>query len=55
MPPEVEILRIVEIEGIDMQADGGCHVRSLKEIGTIELLGLENKGKNNRRVYFDVK
>ncbi len=55
MPPDVETLRIVEIEGIDRQADGGCHVKSLKEIGTIELLGLENKGKSNRRVYFDVK
>ena len=55
MPPDVETLRIVEIEGIDRQADGGCHVKSLKEIGTIELLGLENKGKSNRRVYFDVR
>ena len=55
MPPEVETLRIVEIEGIDKQADGGCHVKSLREIGTIEILKLENKGKSNRRVYFDVK
>ncbi len=55
MPPEVETLRIVEIEGIDTQADGGCHVKSLKEIGKIELLGLDNKGKNNRRVYFSVE
>ena len=55
MPPEVDELRIVEIEGIDRQADGGCHVKSLKEIGRIEILNLENKGRNNRRVYFDVK
>lgn len=55
MPPEVETLRIVEIEGIDRQADGGCHVKSLKEIGAIGLVKLENKGKNNRRVYFDVR
>ena len=55
MPPDVETLRIVEIEGIDMQADGGCHVKSIKEIGKIELVKLENKGKANRRVYFDVK
>ena len=54
MPPDVETLRIVEIEGIDKQADGGCHVKSLKEIGKIELIKLENKGKSNRRVYFDV-
>lgn len=55
MPPDVEILRIVEIEGIDTQADGGCHVNSLKEIGKIEILKVENKGKSNRRVYFDVR
>ena len=55
MPPEVETLRIVQIEGIDTQADGGCHVKSLKEIGKIEILNVENKGKSNRRVYFDVR
>ena len=55
MPPDVDILRIVEIEGIDKQADGGCHVNSLNEIGKIELVKIENKGKNNRRVYYDVK
>ena len=55
MPPDVEILRIVEIEGIDRQADGGCHVNSLREIGKIEILKVENKGKSNRRVYYDVK
>ncbi len=52
LPPDVKNLRIVEIEGVDTQADGGTHVRTLKEIGTIELSRIENKGKNNRRVYF---
>jgi len=55
MPPEVEILRIVEIEGIDKQADGGCHVKNIKEIGSIEILKVDNKGKNNRRLYYNVK
>ena len=45
-------LRIVEIEGVDRQADGGCHVGNLKEVGRIEFLKAENKGKNNRRVYY---
>lgn len=54
MPPEVETLRIVEIEGIDKQADGGPHVKSIKEIGKIELLSVENKGKSNRRVYYNL-
>ncbi|MAG48053.1 alanyl-tRNA editing protein AlaX [archaeon] len=51
---EVDEIRIVEIEDFDKQADGGCHVKSLKEIGKIELLKIENKGKNNRRVYFKI-
>jgi misacylated tRNA(Ala) deacylase len=53
-PPVEAQLRIVEIAGIDRQADGGLHVAQLKEIGRIELLKLENKGKTNRRLYYDV-
>ncbi|NIO36698.1 alanyl-tRNA editing protein AlaX, partial [Candidatus Bathyarchaeota archaeon] len=49
--PDVPLLRIVEIVGVDKQADGGTHVKNLKEVGQIELLKTENKGKNNRRVY----
>lgn len=45
-------VRIVEIEGVDKQADGGCHVKSLKEVGRIKFLRADNKGKNNRRVYY---
>ena len=51
-PPEVSRLRIVEIVGVDKQADGGTHLKNLKEVGQIEFLKAENKGKNNRRVYF---
>lgn len=54
-PPNLEILRIVEIEGIDIQADGGPHVKNIKEIGKIVLLKLENKGKSNRRIYYTVE
>ncbi len=50
--PDVPKLRIVEIVGVDKQADGGTHVKNLKDVGQIELLKTENKGKNNRRVYF---
>lgn len=53
-PPVEAQLRIVEIAGIDRQADGGLHVGHLSEIGRIELLKLENKGKTNRRLYYDV-
>jgi len=55
LPPNVETLRIVEIQGVDLQADGGTHVKSLSEIGTIEFVKAENKGKDNRRVYYTVK
>lgn len=53
--PDVENLRIVEIIGFDRQADGGTHVRSLGEVGEIEFIKAENKGKSNRRVYFKIK
>jgi len=53
-PPDVQELRIVEIEGYDIQADGGVHVKSLGEIVRIDALKFENKGKSNRRMYFTV-
>jgi misacylated tRNA(Ala) deacylase len=54
MPPTLEKLRIVEIPGIDIQADGGPHVRNTREIGEVKLLKVENKGKGKKRVYFTV-
>jgi len=53
-PPSEPQLRIVEITNIDRQADGGQHVGQLKEVGQIRLLKLENKGKSNRRLYYDL-
>ncbi|MGQ9596104.1 MAG: alanyl-tRNA editing protein AlaXM [Thermoproteota archaeon] len=54
-PPNVERLRIVEIEGLDVQADGGPHVANTREVGELILLKVENKGRNNRRVYFTIR
>ncbi|MDJ0272652.1 MAG: alanyl-tRNA editing protein [Candidatus Caldarchaeum sp.] len=54
LPPDVPVLRIVEIEGLDVQADGGPHVRNTVEVGRIMVVKLENKGKANRRLYFTV-
>jgi misacylated tRNA(Ala) deacylase len=51
-PPDLPRLRIVEIVGADRQADGGTHVKNLREVGQIKILKTENKGKQNRRVYF---
>ncbi|MBU1974924.1 MAG: alanyl-tRNA editing protein [Nanoarchaeota archaeon] len=55
MPSSMKEFRIVDIEGFDRQADGGAHVKSLKEVGPLEFLKAENKGKNNRRVYFRIR
>ena len=54
MPPEVSELRIVEIPDVDLQADGGTQVKNTLEIGNISLVSVENKGKNNRRMYYTV-
>lgn len=55
MPPDIKELRIVEIPGIDIQADGGPHVKNTKEIGRIVLLKVENKGRNRKRMYYTVE
>lgn len=52
LPPDVPKLRIVEIVGVDKQADGGTHVRSLREVGQIRLIKVESKGRLHKRVYF---
>ncbi|MBS7635498.1 alanyl-tRNA editing protein AlaX, partial [Candidatus Bathyarchaeota archaeon] len=54
-PPDIPSLRIVEIAGIDKQADGGTHVRNLREVGQIRLLKVESKGRLNKRVYFTLE
>jgi misacylated tRNA(Ala) deacylase len=50
VPPEVEVVRIVDIVGLDTQADGGTHVASTAMIGRIEVTKLENKGRGFRRI-----
>lgn len=55
LPPDIDTLRIVTIEGIDEQADGGCHVADIREIGPISFVKADNKGKGNRRVYWTIE
>ncbi len=43
-------VRLIEIEGLDLQPCGGTHVRSTAEIGEVAVTGIEKKGKQNRRV-----
>lgn len=50
LPPGIEIVRIVDINGLDVQADGGTHVASTKQIGRMRVVKVENKGKGFRRI-----
>ncbi len=50
LPPEIEIVRIVDIEGLDVQADGGTHVASTRMVGRVRVVKVENKGKGFRRI-----
>lgn len=52
LPPEIKVLRLVRIGGLDCQADGGTHVKSTSEVGKIKFVDFVNKGTNNRRIYF---
>lgn len=54
-PHHLNTLRIVDIKGFDRQADGGCHVQHLKEIGRIQFKDAISKGRHNKRVYFTVE
>jgi misacylated tRNA(Ala) deacylase len=54
IPDSVSEIRVVDIVGLDKQADGGTHVRSTAEVGRIKVIKLENKGKGNKRVRLEV-
>ncbi len=51
---KMDTIRIVEIEGVDRQADGGTHVANTSEIGEISLVKIENKGRNNKRMVISI-
>jgi misacylated tRNA(Ala) deacylase len=50
LPPDIEVVRIVDIVGLDTQADGGTHVASTSLIGHIDVVKIENKGRGFRRL-----
>jgi len=50
LPPSIEVVRIVDIKGLDVQADGGTHVASTKQVGAMRVVKVENKGKGFRRI-----
>jgi misacylated tRNA(Ala) deacylase len=47
-------IRIVDIVGLDKQADGGTHVRRTAEVGRIRVVKTESKGKGNKRIRIEV-
>jgi misacylated tRNA(Ala) deacylase len=50
VPPEVAEVRIIDIVGLDQQADGGTHVATTSQIGKIQVVKIENKGRGFRRL-----
>ncbi len=50
LPPQIKVVRTVEIVGLDMQADGGTHVANTREVGRITVVGHESKGRGNKRL-----
>jgi misacylated tRNA(Ala) deacylase len=54
IPESVTEIRVVDIVGLDKQADGGTHVHSTAEVGRIRVTKTENKGKGNKRVRLEV-
>ena len=54
IPESVSEIRVVDIVGLDKQADGGTHVRSTDEVGRIKVVKTESKGKGNKRIRIEV-
>ncbi len=54
IPREIDPLRVIDIVGLDKQADGGTHVLSTAEVGAVRVTGTESKGKGNKRVRLEV-
>jgi misacylated tRNA(Ala) deacylase len=54
IPEQVDPIRVIDIEGVDKQADGGTHVRSTAEVGTVRVVKTESKGKANKRMRIEL-
>jgi misacylated tRNA(Ala) deacylase len=55
LPPGISHVRTVEIVGLDLQADGGTHVRNTSEVGTIRVANYKSKGAINKRIYIEIE
>lgn len=54
LPPTIKEIRIVDIKGLDIQADGGTHVNNTSEVGHIRVVGHESKGRLNKRLRIEI-
>jgi misacylated tRNA(Ala) deacylase len=50
LPPGLETVRVIDIDGLDRQADGGTHVARTGEVGAVHVVGHQSKGKGNKRL-----
>jgi misacylated tRNA(Ala) deacylase len=55
LPEGITEVRVVEIVGLDLQADGGTHVRNTLEVGRLHIADYKSKGKINKRIYLEVE
>ena len=55
LPEGIMQVRTVEIVGLDLQADGGTHVRNTNEVGTIRVVDYKSKGAINKRIYIEIE
>jgi len=55
IPPSVSELRVVDIVGLDKQADGGTHVHRTDEVGHVRVVKTESKGKGNKRIRIEIE
>jgi misacylated tRNA(Ala) deacylase len=55
LPSDIATVRIVEIEGLDVQADGGTHLANTREVGCIRIVDYKSKGKINKRIELRIK
>jgi misacylated tRNA(Ala) deacylase len=54
IPEHVDPIRVIDIQGLDKQADGGTHVRSTAEVGRVRVVKTENKGKGFKRMRIEL-
>lgn len=55
LPEGIREVRVVEIEGLDLQADGGTHLSNTRDVGRIRIVGHESKGRINKRLRIQVE